>query len=67
MKEVIENLEKTISECKRKIELCKQGISSLQQICEHTNDDGSEAYMLVGNDSHYKYYECSICKKRVKA
>lgn len=34
-----------------------------QQICEHTNTDGTDAYVFVGNDSHYEYYECTICKK----
>lgn len=66
MKEAIENLEKTISECKRKIELCKQGISSLQQICEHQDEKGNETWKPIGHDSHYRHFECRICFKRIK-
>lgn len=66
MKDVIEKLQKTIEESKLKIELCEQGISCLQKICNHTNEDGTDAYIRVGNDSHYVYYECSICKAMAK-
>ncbi len=44
---------------KQELKKIQTAIQAGQEICEHK-------YKHIGNDSHYDYEECEICKHRIK-
>lgn len=43
----------------KELKKIKTAIQAGQEICEHN-------YKPIGNDSHYEYEECEICKHVIK-
>jgi ferritin len=41
-------------------------ITALRKVCEHKNDNGTDAFINSGSDSHYSYEKCGICGKTEK-
>ena len=44
-----------------RIDKFRKVISALQEICEHKNADGSDAFEYEGSTSHKNRYKCTIC------
>lgn len=66
MIKLLETLEAEKKELKTRIKNIDAVINSYRKVCKHVNDDGSNAFVLEGNDSHYTYYTCSICGETEK-
>lgn len=43
----------------KELKKIRAAIQAEQEVCKHK-------YKYVGNDSHYNYEECEICKHRIK-
>ena len=57
----IENLNEKIESTTNKIKQYKIAIKAFQDICEHKYEDGSDAFEVIGYDSHKNHYKCEIC------
>ena len=66
MKETIEKLLKEKKELEKKINLIDDAVDAFQKVCDHKHPDGSDAFDISGNDSHYTYYKCEICGYEIK-
>ena len=38
-----------------------KAIEGFQEVCKHEHEDGTNAMVYDGHDSHKTYYKCSIC------
>jgi prefoldin subunit 5 len=61
MKETIEKLNKERDVLQDRIDKINKAICSLQNVCEHKNDDGSTAFVDAGATSHHDIEICTIC------
>lgn len=61
LKETVTSLEHQKVELETALRSIRTAIESLQSVCDHKNDDGTEAISLTGHDSHRDRYKCSIC------
>ena len=57
----IEEFNVEIKKTKKKINKYNNAIEALQDICDHKNEDGTDALECIGNDSHKNHYKCTIC------
>ena len=61
MKNTILELEARRKVARETLSKIDKAIKSLQEVCEHKDTNGKDAYEVEGNDSHKTYYKCKIC------
>lgn len=61
MKETIKNLQKEREQLSERMSKIDKAIFSLQQVCEHLNQDGTNAMEYKGSTSHTDEFQCVIC------
>lgn len=64
MRTVVSDLQVQYQETMDRAEQIESAITSLQKICPHKYEDGSDAFEYQGHDSHKDYYECALCQKK---
>ena len=63
MKTQIDKLNKERDQLMERVKKIDNAIKALIEVCEHKNEDGSDAMEYCGHDSHKDHYECKICGK----
>ena len=66
MKTQIKKLYSDKAEFQDKINKIDFVIKAYQSLCDHKNDDSSDAMKYASADSHHQYYKCSICGLEIK-
>ena len=61
MKEQIQNLVKEATALRERASKIEKVVKEFQELCYHTNPDGTSAMEPDGHDSHKSYYKCTIC------
>jgi len=66
MKATIDKLYAELDEALKRADALRTAIATLQKVCEHKTETGSDAMIRYGYDSHYTYYKCAICHHEIK-
>lgn len=64
MKTQLDKLNKERDQLMERVRKIDNVIKAFREVCEHKNEDGSDAMEYIGHDSHQNHYVCKICGKK---
>ena len=64
MKTQLDKLNKERDQLMERVKKIDNAIKAFREVCEHKNEDGSDAMEYIGHDSHQNHYVCKICGKK---
>ena len=64
MKTQIDKLNKERDQLMERVKKIDNAIEAFREVCDHKNEDGSDAMEYIGHDSHQSHYVCKICGKK---